>query len=48
MRDGMWALWPGLATRVFVWLRVNKFMEGVALQQEADDVMMAGEYMVSV
>jgi len=33
----LWALWPGLATRTFRWLRVNQFMEGAALQVEAED-----------
>jgi short-subunit dehydrogenase len=33
----LWALWPGLATRVFRWLRINDFMRGTALQVEAED-----------
>jgi short-subunit dehydrogenase len=43
----LWALWPDLATRVFRLLQVNKFMEGVALQHEADEVMLTSEYVVS-
>lgn len=35
----LWALWPGLATRVFRWLRVNQFMQDAALQVEAEDTL---------
>jgi hypothetical protein len=35
----MWAIAPGLATRMFRLLKVNDFMEGVALQLEADEAL---------
>ena len=35
----LWALAPGLATRVFRWLRVNEFMKDASLQVEQEDTL---------
>lgn len=37
----MWAMWPGLAARIFNWLQVNNFMKEIALQSEADETLKA-------
>jgi short-subunit dehydrogenase len=44
----LWALAPGLATRLFRWLRVDEFLKGAALQIEAEESMRTAAKTVSV
>jgi short-subunit dehydrogenase len=34
----LWALAPGIATRLFRWLRIDQSLQGAALQLEGDEV----------